>query len=76
MILSRSEMLEAEESAFSRGVEAADLMESAGRQMAALAAQFHPRPGLCRVFAGKGHNGGDVFVAARYLAEWGWKIEV
>ena len=76
MILSRSEMLETEAAAFSRGVNAADLMESAGRQMAAMAAQFHPRPGRCHVFAGKGHNGGDVFVAARYLAEWGWEIEV
>ena len=76
MILSRSEMLEAEASAFSRGADAADLMESAGRQMAAMAAQFHPEPGLCRVFAGKGHNGGDVLVAARYLSEWGWDIEL
>ena len=38
--------------------------------------QVHPRPGTCRVFAGKGHNGGDVLVAARYLAESGWRIEI
>ena len=76
MILSRNEMLDTEASAFSRGVEAADLMESAGRQMADMAEQFHPQPGLCRVFAGKGHNGGDVLVAARHLAERGWKIQI
>ena len=76
MILSRKEMLDAEASAFSRGMEAADLMESAGRQMAGMASQIHPVPGVCRVFAGKGHNGGDVLVAARYLAALGWEIAV
>ncbi len=69
-------MLEAEAAAFARDASAADLMESAGRQMAAMAAQFHPQPGRCLVFAGKGHNGGDVLVAARHLAALGWQIEV
>lgn len=76
MILSPTEMLAAEASAFACGVRAADLMESAGAQMAAMAAQFQPAPGLCRVFAGKGHNGGDVLVAARHLAHLGWQIEI
>ncbi|MGH7939135.1 MAG: NAD(P)H-hydrate dehydratase, partial [Chthoniobacterales bacterium] len=31
--------------------------------------------GRCIVFAGKGHNAGDTFVAARRLAEKGWEIE-
>jgi NAD(P)H-hydrate epimerase len=51
-------------------------MEIAGRRLAEFVNQFHPRPGTCRVFAGKGHNGGDVLVAARYLADAGWRIEV
>jgi len=76
MILSRTEMLEAEAAAFARDASAADLMESAGHQMAVMAAQFLPQPGRCLVFAGKGHNGGDVFVAARHLAALGWQIEV
>jgi len=75
MILSRSQMLEAETAAFARGVRAEDLMEIAGARMADMVRQFHPLPGLCRVFAGKGHNGGDVLVAARHLAQHGWQIE-
>ncbi len=51
-------------------------MEKAGLDVARLVRQFHPTPGLCRVFAGKGHNGGDVLVAARHLASWGWGVEI
>lgn len=76
MILTRRQMIESEEAAFSRGISAEALMESAGRQIAGLVMQFHPRPGTCRVFAGKGNNGGDVFVAARYLSAAGWGVEL
>ena len=50
-------------------------MEQAGEGIARAVARFYPRPGKCVVFAGKGHNAGDAFVAARWLAQWGWKIE-
>ena len=43
--------------------------------MADFVRQNHPRPGTCRAFAGKGHNGGDVLVAARHLAAAGWSVE-
>lgn len=76
MILTRPQMNEAEQSAFKQGVNAADLMEAAGRQIADLVHQFHPLPGTCRIFAGKGHNGGDVLVAGWYLSKKGWHIEV
>lgn len=76
MILTAAQMADAERSAFARGESAEHLMEIAGRRMAEFVEQFHPRPGTCRVFAGKGHNGGDVLVAARYLAEAGWRIEI
>ena len=75
-ILTRAEMIGAEKAAFSAGVEPAALMESAGKQMADFVRQNHPRPGRCRVFAGKGHNGGDVLVAARHLADAGWGVEI
>ncbi|MFZ4774447.1 MAG: NAD(P)H-hydrate epimerase, partial [Terrimicrobiaceae bacterium] len=75
MILSREQMIDAEKMAFASGVEPATLMESAGRQMAGFVIQNHPRPGQCRVYAGKGHNGGDVLVAARHLVSAGWSIE-
>lgn len=74
-ILTRAQMMEVEERAFASGFNAETLMESAGRQMADFVRQSHPRPGICRVFAGKGHNGGDVLVAARHLAAAGWCVE-
>ena len=68
--------MDAENAAFATGVEASVLMESAGRQMAEFVFQNHASPGFCIVFAGKGHNGGDVLVAARHLASAGWSIHV
>jgi len=76
MILTAAQMVDAERAAFAAGESAESLMEIAGRCLAEFVHQFHPRPGTCRVFAGKGHNGGDVLVAARYLAESGWRIEI
>jgi NAD(P)H-hydrate epimerase len=68
-------MRAAEEAAFARGVSADVLMEEAGEGIARSIQRFFPRPGKCVVFAGKGHNAGDAFVAARRLAQAGWKIE-
>jgi ADP-dependent NAD(P)H-hydrate dehydratase / NAD(P)H-hydrate epimerase len=68
-------MRAAEEAAFARGITAEALMEQAGAGIARAVAKFFPRPGQCLVFAGKGHNAGDAFVAARWLAAAGWQIE-
>ena len=68
-------MRTAEEAAFARGITAEALMEQAGRGIAQAVAKFFPRAGQCIVFAGKGHNAGDAFVAARWLARAGWEIE-
>jgi len=68
-------MRTAEEAAFARGITAEALMEQAGEGIARAVVRFFPRPGKCIVFAGKGHNAGDAFVAARWLAQWGWQIE-
>lgn len=69
-------MRAAEESAFARGIEVEALMEQAGAGVARAVQQFFPHPGLCLVYAGKGHNGGDALVAARYLQDAGWTIDV
>jgi ADP-dependent NAD(P)H-hydrate dehydratase / NAD(P)H-hydrate epimerase len=76
MLVTCEEMRRAEKAAFARGVQAEDLMEDAGRGVAEIVRQFHSLPGRCIVFCGKGHNAGDALVAARYLASWGWLIEV
>jgi ADP-dependent NAD(P)H-hydrate dehydratase / NAD(P)H-hydrate epimerase len=75
MVITCEEMRRVEEAAFARGVQAEDLMEDAGRGVAEIVRQFHPMPGRCMVFCGKGHNAGDALVAARHLASWGWSIE-
>lgn len=68
-------MRAAEKRAFAAGVTAEALMEEAGVGIARALAKFFPEPGRCVVFAGKGHNAGDAFVAARRLAALGWAIE-
>ena len=76
MLITCEEMRRAEKAAFARGVQAEDLMEEAGRGVAEIVRQFYNVPGICIVFCGKGHNAGDALVAARYLASWGWLIDV
>jgi NAD(P)H-hydrate epimerase len=69
-------MLEVERVAFDSGFRAEDFMEQAGLGIAGVVRQFHPRPGHCIVFVGKGHNGGDALVAARHLRGDGWSVEI
>jgi NAD(P)H-hydrate epimerase len=76
MILTRQEMLEVERCAFARGVSADVLMESVGAKLARFVTQFFPQPGLLLIYAGKGHNAGDAFVAARHLQTHGWRVLV
>src|SRR5438132_11424663 len=61
-----------------RGVSAAELMERAGRAVARSAVDLlggvYGRRAV--VVCGKGNNGGDGLVAARYMAEWGVKVSV
>ena len=68
-------MRTAEEAAFAIGISAEVLMEQAGAGIARSVGKFFPRAGSCIVFAGKGHNAGDAFVAARWLAQAGWDVE-
>jgi hydroxyethylthiazole kinase-like uncharacterized protein yjeF len=54
------------------------LMEAAGRNCAeVILSEFGCEKGRnAVVIAGKGNNGGDGYVVARYLAERGWKVRV
>jgi len=59
------------------GVSLLQLMETAGRNVAEeIAARFQPNKTRVAIFCGSGGNGGDGFVAARYLTCHGFKVEV
>ncbi len=60
------------------GIPAASLMETAGRRVAQVAEVLLRAPGGRRVLvlAGKGNNGGDGLVAARYLRSAGVDVRV
>ena len=74
-VVSSAEMRAAEEAAIARGIKIEALMDEAGAGVARTVTKFFPRPGMCIVFAGKGHNGGDALVAAERLQRSGWQIE-
>ncbi|MGA1213194.1 MAG: NAD(P)H-hydrate epimerase, partial [Solirubrobacterales bacterium] len=58
-----------------RGIESPDLMEAAGRAVADAALEMEPA-GPVPVVCGKGNNGGDGLVAARYLNRAGLPVQV
>lgn len=76
MIVSCQLMKEIEEAAIREGVSAEQLMDDAGRGLADLLKQQFPSTRRCIVFAGKGNNGGDAFVAVEHLLEAGWGVEI
>jgi NAD(P)H-hydrate epimerase len=60
------------------GVSGLILMENAGRACAAAAAAMMggPQGKSVTLLCGRGNNGGDAFVAARHLANWGALVRV
>jgi hydroxyethylthiazole kinase-like uncharacterized protein yjeF len=75
-LLTTAEMAEADRRTIALGVGGIALMENAGRAVADAVAARHP-PGLrVAVVAGPGNNGGDGFVAARILAERGYRVRM
>lgn len=79
-ILTASEMHAADRHAIQvLGIPGEQLMESAGQAAAEIAETMRsdPRtPGSFAVLAGKGNNGGDGLVAARFLAQAGHDVQV
>ncbi len=52
------------------------LMDTAGRGVAEKAKKYLNTGDRIVIFCGKGHNGGDGFVAARFLDMWGYDIDI
>jgi hydroxyethylthiazole kinase-like uncharacterized protein yjeF len=74
-LLTTAEMAEADRLAVADGIPGIELMENAGRAVADAAWRLS-QPRRVLVVAGPGNNGGDGFVAARYLAERGTAVSV
>lgn len=70
-----SEAKEIDRAAIEGGVPARELMENAGRAVAAEAVKLI-KVGSVAIFCGYGNNGGDGFVAARYLKKRGCDVSV
>ena len=80
-LLTAAQMRAVEQAAIESGeVTGLELMERAGRGV--VEAIFEEWPELSKtseaavVLCGPGNNGGDGFVVARLLREWGWEVEV
>ncbi|MCT8329252.1 NAD(P)H-hydrate dehydratase [Albidovulum sediminis] len=80
-LLTAAQMRAIEQAAIASGeVTGLELMERAGRGV--VEAIFEEWPELAKtshravVLCGPGNNGGDGFVVARLLKEWGWEVEV
>jgi NAD(P)H-hydrate epimerase len=56
------------------GIEEASLMDAAGKRLATTAREM--AEGAIVILCGPGNNGGDGFVAARYLREWDIDISI
>jgi len=75
-ILTTGEMARADQAAIRDGTPGSQLMEQAGRAVAEAVMRLRPEACRVAVMTGPGNNGGDGFVAARILAEAGYRTTV
>jgi hydroxyethylthiazole kinase-like uncharacterized protein yjeF len=75
-LLTPSEMAQADKLTIAGGTPGIELMERAGRAVADAVLANHPVGARVTIVAGHGNNGGDGFVAARLLADRGYRVTV
>lgn len=75
-LLTPDEMGRADAAAIAAGTPGIELMEQAGRAVAAAVLSNYPEAQAICVLAGPGNNGGDGFVAARHLKDHGKTVTV
>jgi len=74
-ILTADQMRAAERQAIEAGTAETELMERAGRALAE-AVRLYAGPRETLILCGPGNNGGDGYVAARYLAAEGYSVRI
>jgi hydroxyethylthiazole kinase-like uncharacterized protein yjeF len=76
MVVTCEHMRALESAAVAGGQTEEALMEEAGRGLAEAVVSLAPKPAAVVIFAGKGHNAGDAWVAARHWLSAGWTVVV